>query len=158
EVLNTLGDFYPRFKLDTEDREALTEVRRAFHTLKGSGRLVGATSIGELAWSVENLLNRVLDRSLPANDQLFDVIDRTLKRLPELLDAFRAGNMQPDVAGLISEAEAIAASRKPVSESTTDEQQVESQADVAAAAAVANEAGFEQDIPVVQPAAEFPEV
>ena len=53
EVLETIHEFYPRLRQNHDDREALTEVRRAFHTLKGSGRLVGATSIGELAWSVE---------------------------------------------------------------------------------------------------------
>jgi chemotaxis protein histidine kinase CheA len=33
-------------------------VRRAFHTLKGSGRMVGATDISEFAWAIENLLNK----------------------------------------------------------------------------------------------------
>ena len=35
------------------DREALVTVRRQFHTLKGSGRMVGLTELGELAWGVE---------------------------------------------------------------------------------------------------------
>ena len=39
-------------------------MRRAFHTLKGSGRVVGARRIGDFAWSVENLLNRVIDGTL----------------------------------------------------------------------------------------------
>src|ERR1700687_1128429 len=32
------------------DQEALTRVRRSFHTLKGSGRMVGARGMGEFAW------------------------------------------------------------------------------------------------------------
>ncbi len=49
------------------DREALTTIRRAFHTLKGSGRMVGATVIGDFAWEFETLLNQVLEaaRRLP---------------------------------------------------------------------------------------------
>ena len=35
------------------DQEALTTVRRAFHTLKGSGRMVGLMDLGEAAWRVE---------------------------------------------------------------------------------------------------------
>ncbi|MEG6660268.1 Hpt domain-containing protein, partial [Pseudomonas aeruginosa] len=60
EVLETIGRYLPAWKADHDDREALTEVRRAFHTLKGSGRMVRALVIGELAWSIENLFNRVL--------------------------------------------------------------------------------------------------
>src|SRR5690554_6439413 len=63
EVLQAIQDQYPRLRQNYEDRAALTEVRRAFHTLKGSGRMVGAISIGELAWSIENLLNRVIDQT-----------------------------------------------------------------------------------------------
>ena len=44
--------------------EVLKEIRRHFHTLKGSGRMVGALQAGELAWTVEDLLNRVLAESL----------------------------------------------------------------------------------------------
>ncbi len=32
-------------------------IRRHFHTLKGSGRMVGAKPAGELAWTVEDTLN-----------------------------------------------------------------------------------------------------
>src|SRR5690606_18215805 len=38
--------------------------RRHFHTLKGSGRMVGAKSAGEMAWAVEDTLNRVLSGSI----------------------------------------------------------------------------------------------
>ena len=41
-----------------DDREALTTVRRGFHTLKGSGRMVGLTDLGELAYEVEKVHNR----------------------------------------------------------------------------------------------------
>ena len=38
----------------------LLEIRRHFHTLKGSGRMIGAKSSAELAWTVEDTLNRVI--------------------------------------------------------------------------------------------------
>ena len=64
EVLETIGEYLPQWQADTDNKDALIEVRRAFHTLKGSGRMVRALIIGELGWSIENLLNRVLDRSI----------------------------------------------------------------------------------------------
>ena len=45
-------------------QDALTDIRRHFHTLKGSGRMVGAKSSGELAWTVEDTLNRVLAETI----------------------------------------------------------------------------------------------
>ena len=36
-----------------DDMEMLITVRRSFHTLKGSGRMVGAERIGEYAWAIE---------------------------------------------------------------------------------------------------------
>ena len=37
--------------------EPLTVLRRAFHTLKGSARMVGLTEFGEAAWAMEQMLN-----------------------------------------------------------------------------------------------------
>ncbi|MCP3674894.1 MAG: hypothetical protein GY829_10560, partial [Gammaproteobacteria bacterium] len=60
EVLETLTDYLPQWINNSDDHESLTIARRSFHTLKGSGRMVGAQDIGELAWSVEDLLNKIL--------------------------------------------------------------------------------------------------
>jgi len=43
---------------------ALTEIRRGFHTLKGSGRMVGAYELGDFCWQIEALLNALLDRKI----------------------------------------------------------------------------------------------
>ena len=119
EVLETINNFYPRLRQTADDREALTEVRRAFHTLKGSGRLVGATSLGELAWSVENLLNRVIDQTLRPTDDMFDLIDQVNTRIPSLIREFRDGDSAGDVQALIEQAEALSTTRKTDSEGST---------------------------------------
>ncbi|HBZ99939.1 MAG TPA: hypothetical protein DEO97_15070, partial [Pseudomonas sp.] len=53
-----------------------------FHTLKGSGRMVRALIIGELAWSIENLLNRVLDRTIVAGDSVRQVVRDVVELMP----------------------------------------------------------------------------
>src|SRR5690606_2834262 len=73
-----------------DDRSALAEVRRAFHTLKGSGRMVGASTIGELAWAVENMLNRVIDGSVFMNDDIAGLLQDVTGVLPALVEDFRA--------------------------------------------------------------------
>ncbi|MCL7942871.1 Hpt domain-containing protein [Marinobacter sp. ATCH36] len=126
EVLETINEFYPRLRQNHDDREALTEVRRAFHTLKGSGRLVGATSIGELAWSVENLLNRVIDQTLRPNDDMFGLVDDVNSRIPALINDFRSGQSDGDVTELIERAEAMSTTRKTDPDSDTEELAAES--------------------------------
>ncbi len=52
------------------DLSELTTLRRAFHTLKGSSRMVGLTEFGEAAWSMEQVLNTWLADQKPASDGL----------------------------------------------------------------------------------------
>ena len=42
---------------DPVDDALLPELRRAFHTLKGSARMVGLAAFGEAAWALEQMLN-----------------------------------------------------------------------------------------------------
>jgi chemosensory pili system protein ChpA (sensor histidine kinase/response regulator) len=61
EVLDTVDAHLRALEHSPADREALVTVRRQFHTLKGSGRMVGLTELGELAWGVERIHNRLLE-------------------------------------------------------------------------------------------------
>ena len=53
---------------DTHSVDELTVLRRAFHTLKGSARMVGLNEFGEAAWSLEQLLNSWLADQKSANE------------------------------------------------------------------------------------------
>ncbi|MFZ6045912.1 Hpt domain-containing protein [Pseudomonas sp. CR3202] len=110
EVLETLTEHLPRWRADSNDREPLGEVRRAFHTLKGSGRMVRALIIGELSWSVENLLNRVLDRSIEAGEPVQQVVQDVVDLLPELVEEYaaKAQRQRDDVDLLAATAHALA--------------------------------------------------
>ena len=52
EIAN-LRSQLPIWRLDPEDLDKLVPLRRSFHTLKGSGRLVGALTLGEFSWKIE---------------------------------------------------------------------------------------------------------
>lgn len=92
EVVADLEGFLPIWQQDAQDLTPLTEIRRGFHTLKGSGRMVGAFSISEMAWSIENLLNRLLDKTLPVTDEVVALVTETTKHLPAMLADFAAQN------------------------------------------------------------------
>ena len=98
EVLAAINEFVPQYKADTTNNAALTEFRRAFHTLKGSGRMVRATVIGETAWAVENMLNRMIDGSIPYSADLIRVVEAVAAAVPALVKAFEM-KLAPDSAG-----------------------------------------------------------
>ncbi|MFJ4194637.1 Hpt domain-containing protein [Pseudomonas sp. NPDC089534] len=117
EVLEVLGEYLPRWSADPQDRAALGELRRAFHTLKGSGRMVRALILGELAWAVENLLNRVLEHSVEPGPAVRQVLADCQPLLPELITEFAANaqRQRNDVDRLAARAHALARGDAPQS-------------------------------------------
>ena len=115
EVLETIAEYLPQWQADTANKDALIEVRRAFHTLKGSGRMVRALVIGELAWSIENLLNRVLDRSIEPNEPVQQVVLDVVALMPALVEEFaaKAQRQRDDVDLLAATAHALAKGLTP---------------------------------------------
>ena len=108
EVGAELAHQYRKWRDTPQDHEALGIVRRAFHTLKGSGRLVGAALLGEFAWSYENLLNRVLDYTLEPTPVLIDSVGEAVAGVPHLVAQFAHGIEPPfDIAALIGRARAM---------------------------------------------------
>jgi len=57
EVAGNALDALVTLANNPEDTEQLTVLRRAFHTLKGSARMVGINEFGEASWAMEQLLN-----------------------------------------------------------------------------------------------------
>ncbi|WP_421683348.1 response regulator [Stutzerimonas urumqiensis] len=126
EVLETIGTYLPRWLADSDDGEALTEIRRAFHTLKGSGRMVRALIVGELAWSIENLLNRVLDRSVQPAGAVQQAVADAYALVPSLVEdyAAQAQRQRADADELACRAHALARGQQvstPTEASLTEE-------------------------------------
>jgi chemosensory pili system protein ChpA (sensor histidine kinase/response regulator) len=89
EVLGQLRENMPKLKKNNSDKELWTEVRRSFHTLKGSGRMVGARDIGEFAWSVENLINRCIEGTHAFDPPVLELVDQAVVLMPELIASFK---------------------------------------------------------------------
>ncbi|MFT5594705.1 MAG: chemosensory pili system protein ChpA (sensor histidine kinase/response regulator) [Oceanicoccus sp.] len=88
EVLETIEEFWPVFKANNGDSDALATTRRAFHTLKGSGRMVGAEEIGETAWAIENMFNRLLDNTIVMSESFVDIVEFVVAQVPQLISNF----------------------------------------------------------------------
>ena len=110
EEIRNLDQLLPPWRAAPEDLEKLRPIRRVFHTLKGSGRLVGAKALGEFSWKVEGMLNRVLDASRPASPAVVAMVDQAFYTLPQLHAALRGeGGITADLAGMEAVADRIAA-------------------------------------------------
>ena len=70
EIFAELEPLLVKWMEQPHQQDVLTDVRRHFHTLKGSGRMVGAKSSGELAWTVEDTLNRVISGTVSLNTEI----------------------------------------------------------------------------------------
>ena len=73
------------------DEESLAIMIRSFHTLKGAGRIVGATSIGVLAWSIEELLRRIEDERVQPSEEIAELLEQTLPMLMQLIIQMKDG-------------------------------------------------------------------
>ena len=74
EVLANIDQALSSCRSQPDNPEAMTTIRRGFHTLKGSGRMVGLTDLGEIAWEIEQVMNRWLKEPLPATPALLELI------------------------------------------------------------------------------------
>ncbi|WP_062479106.1 hybrid sensor histidine kinase/response regulator [Variovorax boronicumulans] len=74
------------------DTEELTILRRAFHTLKGSSRMVGLTDFGDAAWSLEQVLNTWLADQRDATPELLSSTERMLRDFSQWVEAIAAGD------------------------------------------------------------------
>jgi len=66
--LNTITDGLDRLRVDHNDMEAIGDIRRSAHTLKGAAGAVGSPAVSNLAYRVETLLNLLLEQGRGATE------------------------------------------------------------------------------------------
>ena len=118
EELEHLNSIFPRWKNNPEEQtELLGEIRRIYHTLKGSGRLVGANAIGDYSWKLEEITNMVLNKSQEVSDSFLKVMQHSVEMLPGLLEALKNETAVPSGYDQV-----VAAAEKVINgETVTDE-------------------------------------
>ncbi|MDF1588638.1 MAG: Hpt domain-containing protein [Gammaproteobacteria bacterium] len=87
EVLDELATLIPEWQKQ-HDADVLAVIRRHFHTLKGSGRMAGADVIGQLAWSIESLLNQVIEKNSTISTDIVQLVLNGFEIIPDLLTRF----------------------------------------------------------------------
>lgn len=83
------------------DREALLEIRRSSHTLKGSAGIVGLKTLSKLAHKVEDLLDFISDNDIESNEEIFQL----LLTATDCISAVAGNDNPPDLPGKIRRTE-----------------------------------------------------
>ena len=109
EVLANVAQNLQTLRVNITDTEALAEVRRGYHTLKGSGRMVGLDKPAEVAWSVEKLLNFLMESQATLNLIQLAFLEKVSAAFADWVYALRQhGAVALDETPWQQEAEALA--------------------------------------------------
>jgi len=108
EVLGTIRSNLDTCQSNPDNHESLVTIRRGFHTLKGSGRMVGLTDLGEVAWNVERALNRWLQDSKPVTPGLLRFIGTAVQSFAGWVEMLgKQGVAHIEAADLVAAAQQI---------------------------------------------------
>jgi chemosensory pili system protein ChpA (sensor histidine kinase/response regulator) len=94
EVIANGQEAIAALETDPSNLADLTTLRRAFHTLKGSSRMVGLNSFGDAGWSLEQMLNAWLADQKPANSDLRNTASQGLSGMARWVEDIAAGQAQ----------------------------------------------------------------
>jgi chemosensory pili system protein ChpA (sensor histidine kinase/response regulator) len=105
EEVAILAEIIPAWIEAPEQPDRITEIRRILHTLKGSGRMAGALFMGEFAWAMEDLFNRVIDGSVNPDRSFYALVEKLPFTLKQLIEQI-TGGPEPDldIRALMTEA------------------------------------------------------
>jgi len=114
EVLATIESGISLLDRNPDDHDALLSVRRAFHTLKGSSRMVGLTAFGECAWEMEQVMNHWRAQSLAATPDLLALVGDARELLAEWTYALQGEEeAMPDAGDITARARAVRGAPEP---------------------------------------------
>jgi chemosensory pili system protein ChpA (sensor histidine kinase/response regulator) len=119
EVLGTVAESLEQAREVPQNMEVLRTIRRGFHTLKGSGRMVGLTRLGEAAWAVEQVLNRWLEEERTATPDLFTLVATARAFFEGAVASLKAGGASPDESQIVAIAQKVKAG-EPLGEVTLE--------------------------------------
>ena len=120
EVLATVRDQLNTVREQHANQEALVTIRRGFHTLKGSGRMVGLTRLGEAAWAIEQTMNAWLQEGRAATPPLLQLISLAHEYFSENVKRLKTGGSSSDERSLVAAAERVRRGESPEPSATAE--------------------------------------
>ncbi|MCL4774673.1 MAG: Hpt domain-containing protein [Burkholderiaceae bacterium] len=91
EVLAAIADATGQSRRAPADQASLTTIRRGFHTLKGSSRMVGLADFGDAGWAMEQVMNLWLAEERAATSALHELIGLACERFQRWVGLLQSG-------------------------------------------------------------------
>ena len=114
EVVATIQENLATIRANPQDKEALITIRRGYHTLKGSGRMVGLNDLGEVGWQCEQVLNKVLKEEKAPSTGLLEFIDVSSHSFSGWVTALQSnGSARINGAMIVRAADALKNGKEP---------------------------------------------
>ncbi|RUQ34845.1 MAG: hypothetical protein EKK69_15300, partial [Candidatus Competibacteraceae bacterium] len=95
EILDSSDVILQRLAVEPDNSELLNNLRREMHTLKGSSRLAGFMSVGDLAHAAESVLDALGKGTLSNTPPVLEQLQLALDRLHRMLVGVREGVQPP---------------------------------------------------------------
>ncbi len=114
EVVATILENLATIRANPQDKEALVTIRRGYHTLKGSGRMVGLNDLGEVGWHCEQVLNKWLKEEKAPSSGLLEFIQVSSNSFSSWVSALQNnGSARVDGTMIVRAADAIKNGKQP---------------------------------------------
>jgi chemosensory pili system protein ChpA (sensor histidine kinase/response regulator) len=102
DVQQTLDSAFALWRANVADEAALKNLRRGFHTIKGSAQLVGATALGDFCRHMEQLAIRLMEQKIKVTPAMIGTVEQAISVLPMFARTIREGRPAPVQAQAIS--------------------------------------------------------
>jgi chemosensory pili system protein ChpA (sensor histidine kinase/response regulator) len=79
-LLSRFNEVLNSWRSAPENEEASSELKRIFHTIKGSARMTGISTIGDLAHNTESMLEQAERAENNIDESLFELIEEVHDR------------------------------------------------------------------------------
>ncbi len=108
EVLELVDATLPAARAEPSNQQTLTMLRRSFHTLKGSGRMVGLDNFAEGAAAVEKVMNAWLGEARAATPAVLDLLEYAHREMAAWVGELAASGASSRIsAALVAAAAAV---------------------------------------------------
>ena len=81
ELIETARELLERWKDNLNSKELIADLRRIYHTIKGTSRMAGAMNIGDLGHAVEDIFNTIIDFGRKITKIDFDITQDSTDKL-----------------------------------------------------------------------------
>jgi chemosensory pili system protein ChpA (sensor histidine kinase/response regulator) len=103
ELLESSGNAIKHWINDTNAQDAISQLQRELHTLKGGARLAGITPIADLTHQIESLVFQITETTTTPEPAFFDLLQRSQDRLSDMHELLAKRSRFEFADGLMTE-------------------------------------------------------